>query len=200
MRQTGFAIVALSLAVLALLAAPMGCNNRAITSICHQTCACSPCTKSDLDACITTGEKADTKAQQKNCSDTFDKLLTCLDENLSCQQGIGVGKCAKQEAALTKCAGIGNPFTTPCAEAIQKVSACSGNPVQPGQPGQPSASSCTGLLACQSLCLLAQPCDVVIGMTFSQSFQDCQIQCASGPPGSTTGTGFSGGTGAGAPH
>lgn len=198
MRQPGFAIVALFPAALALLAAPMGCNNRAITSICHQTCACSPCTRGDLDACVTAGEKADTKAQQKNCSDTFDKLLICLDENLSCQQGAGAGtnKCGKQEAALTKCAGIGNPFTTPCAEATQKVTACTGNPVQPGQP----SPSCVGLLACQSLCLLVQPCDVINGMTFSQSFQDCQTQCASGPPGGTTGTGFNGGTGAAAPH
>ena len=186
MRHPGFTFLALLPAALALLAA--GCSSKTITSICRQTCDCSPCTKADLDACVTLGETAQTKALDMKCTDEFDKLLTCLDENLSCQQGAGPGtdKCATQEEALNKCGGIGNPFTTPCAEAAQKSAACNGVQVQPGQTQCPAAS------ACQSLCILAQPCDVLTGQTFSPTFQDCLANCSNispPPPGGSTGVG-----------
>src|SRR5205807_2707896 len=97
MRHPGFAILALLPAALALLVA--GCDSRVINSICRQTCECSPCTQSDLDACVKTGETAQAKALAKKCTNEFDVLLTCLDENLSCQQGTGAGtdKCSTQE-------------------------------------------------------------------------------------------------------
>jgi hypothetical protein len=184
MRHPRFAFLALLPAALALLAT--GCGNKVITSICRQTCDCSPCTKADMDTCVTLGETAQTKAQTKNCTDEYDKLLTCLDDNLSCQEGAGAGtdKCSTQEQVLNTCAGIGNPFTTPCAEAAQKSAMCNGVSVQPGQTQCPAGS------ACQSLCILAQPCDVLSGQTFSQEFQDCINQCSNVlPPGSSTGVG-----------
>ena len=186
MRHPGFAILALFSATLALLAAPAGCTNRTITSICHQFCDCAPCTKHDLDACVTKGETAETSAQKKNCSNHFNALLTCIDENLSCQPGFGVGtdKCTKEEEGLRTCGGLEDPFVTPCAQAALRVSGCNGN-------GNPTQTPCPPILACSALCTLAQPCDVLNGMTFSQPFQDCQNQCTNPQP-TGVGGGFSG--------
>ena len=186
MRHPGFALALFS-ALLALLAAPAGCGDRTIDSICHQSCDCSPCTRTDLDACVTKGQTAEATAQKKNCEAQFDTLLSCFDENLSCQAGEGAGttECSKQEAMLMTCAGIGNPFTTPCQEAAQKSAGCSGSTVQN------TAGSCPAVSACQSLCVLAQPCEVINGQTFSQDFQDCENQCIntiSGSGGSFGGT------------
>ena len=186
MRHPGF-VLALLPAALALLAMPVSCGNRDIDSICHQSCACSPCTRGDLEACLTKGDTAEATAQTKKCTEQLDALLSCLAENLSCQDGAGPGtsKCSIEETKLVACSGAGNPFSTPCEEATQKTNLCNGNT-------QPLTSSCPAVNACVSLCVLAQPCDVISGQTFSEPYNDCQNACTSTPP--TGSGGFSEGS------
>ncbi|APR81523.1 Hypothetical protein A7982_06872 [Minicystis rosea] len=132
------------------------------------------CTDADLDNCRTDAEAAVEKTETAGCAAEVDAVLVCLDDNLSCQSGTspGTDKCDKQQSALLKCAGTSNPFANVCEAAALKSAMCAGVP-----PPNGSDTSCPTVSACQSACVVKADCDVLIGATFSQEFQDCISSC-----------------------
>lgn len=165
-------LAALALAAIAL--APAGCNQTA-RSICRQRCACLPCTPADEQGCLDQADAAEVLVAKKSCEAQLDALMTCLDENLSCQGGTGPGtdQCDKQQTKLFACAGISNPFATPCEEASIKSAMCLGSP-----PPPITGAACPANAACSAQCILDAECDVIIGNTFSKPFQDCFSACS----------------------
>lgn len=169
MRRPRLTFLGITLLLLSLA----GCDRR-IESICQQRCACSPCTDADRDRCRSDAEATVTRIESKSCDTELSAVLTCLDDNLSCQGGThpGTDKCNEQQDALFKCSGTSNPFATVCEAAALKSSACAGVPPPSGLD-----PNCPAISACQSECVVAADCDVLIGATFSQEFQDCITAC-----------------------
>lgn len=166
---------ALPLVILApLFAAAAGCHHRAVESICRQSCECEPCTDADLEACIERATAAADKARKQDCAKEIDAYLVCVDDKLSCQHGAGPGttECGKEETALVKCTGTGNPFANVCEQASAKFATCTGQPVPPS-----NGSDCPPDQECQSLCVVQATCEEVLGQVSSPSFQNCINEC-----------------------
>ncbi|MFT3775970.1 MAG: hypothetical protein QM820_62290 [Minicystis sp.] len=128
-----------------------------------------------MQTCLDDGQTGVDKATSKSCTKEMDDVLSCMDDNLSCQLGTGPGtdKCTKQQTALFACAGVSNPFATACEEASVKSAMCAGV-----SPPVGSTTDCPAISACQSACVLAATCDVIIGATFDPKFQDCVNSCS----------------------
>lgn len=147
-----------------------GCH-RPLTAMCNQECACIRCTDFDLEECEAKVEVAAEKAASLDCSGEFQKFVDCLDDKLSCDNGVArTDKCEAEEKVLTNCTKMGNPFKTACEEAQEKTNECFG-----GSGGGGSDQKCEGVFLCQSKCVVNATCDEI--MQGSQQFFDCFNQC-----------------------
>lgn len=175
---------------LPLLLGPGGCH-RPVPSICRQTCECKPCTDADVEACITKTET--TLEAVTDCDEQLDAYLACYDDNLSCQNGAGVGTtaCNAEEAKLIACSGIGNPFLNACERAMAKNAMCTGSSSPPPSDNCPKTSECF------ARCQLDTSCDVLVNGAFSEEFNACIDACSKKSGGGMGGAGGGGVGGAG---
>ncbi|MFT3776049.1 MAG: hypothetical protein QM820_62695 [Minicystis sp.] len=172
MRPSAFALFAFTFVTFALA----GCKSSVVPA-CREICNCSPCTTSDLDACVDKAQKAQESAYAQQCTEVFDTFVDCFETHVTCSQGtavLGEG-CSRAERNLATCADAGSPFATVCDEAAAKVLECLPKTMPGTQP------ACTGATACQSRCIVQASCEVISGMQFDQTFNDCINQCSGIP-------------------
>lgn len=170
-----------ALALLTLSLAPAGCR-KSMAPGCRLVCTCSPCTDNDLDTCLEEAEKAQDDAIEKGCAELFDTFVGCFEDNARCDgtSVASIDDCSRAARNLRACAGAGNPFSSVCEEAQNKLASCT-----PGQMPSP-VSNCSGPSACSSECVIAAPCEALTGQKFDQTFNDCINRCTGvvndGPP------------------
>jgi len=162
-----------ALALLAVALVTAGCR-KSVAPACRQLCACSPCTDHDLDGCVDKASTSQESAEDKGCTEVFDTFVDCFERHVTCDTSADTltTSCGRAATNLTTCTDAGSPFATICEDAADRTRACVPN-------FKPSImQACNGLLACQSACVLAAPCDVIAGATFDQTFNDCINACS----------------------
>lgn len=89
----------------ALLTA-QGCGT-SLASYCDKICACTGCSQSQKDDCVTQAEEMRKSADDKGCASDFDAAIGCLSKAQCIDDALSLAGCESELEAFDKCdAGV----------------------------------------------------------------------------------------------
>jgi hypothetical protein len=199
MKKNSFGAVVFALLVGAAVATGCGGNDTIIvvdpvSSICQDICACTRCTRNDLQACEDDAIAMSGAAAEDGCSAEFEDVVACVSANVTCVQDKAVtAGCDAEQAALDACAAGLEPFEpSACdlaSDALDPKYAACGLVPPPATPRAACTDSLASTLDCVATCYEAASCGYLqcdagnmvacddVSPEETQAFADCIITC-----------------------
>jgi hypothetical protein len=82
-----------------------GCSGASVANLCDRVCECTGCSDLEYEDCIDDGEDLEKAAEEAGCNDAWEDYLSCIDEELECNDGdVKVDGCLSEIGALGNCA------------------------------------------------------------------------------------------------
>lgn len=83
-----------------------GCGGASIEEVCQRACECLDNCDTQQSQCEASGKSFEELADERDCRDAWDAYLSCLDENLSCDNVLDSSVCEAEFSTFQSDCGV----------------------------------------------------------------------------------------------